>query len=90
MRPAIGAVKPIDHLVGIKCAAGRQPKAEGIKPPVGSRLSGPAPELQAEITVPTAAMQMAAVIAGSLPIIAVYPFIQKHFTKGMLLGAVKG
>ncbi|GIO84788.1 protein LplC [Paenibacillus faecis] len=47
-------------------------------------------ELQAEITVPTAAMQMAAVIAGSLPIIAVYPFIQKHFTKGMLLGAVKG
>ncbi|WP_223069785.1 carbohydrate ABC transporter permease [Paenibacillus caui] len=47
-------------------------------------------ELQAEVTVPTAAMQMAAVIAGSLPIIAVYPFIQKHFTKGMLLGAVKG
>ncbi|WP_080839235.1 carbohydrate ABC transporter permease [Cohnella massiliensis] len=47
-------------------------------------------ELQAEVTVPTAAMQMAAVIAGSLPIIAVYPFIQKHFTKGMLLGAIKG
>ncbi|AIQ20467.1 carbohydrate ABC transporter permease [Paenibacillus sp. FSL L8-0470] len=47
-------------------------------------------ELQAEVTVPTAAMQMAAVIAGSLPIIVVYPFIQKHFTKGMLLGAIKG
>lgn len=47
-------------------------------------------ELQAEVTVPTAAMQMAAVILGSLPIIAVYPFIQKHFTKGMLLGAIKG
>ncbi|MCE3198505.1 carbohydrate ABC transporter permease [Paenibacillus sonchi] len=47
-------------------------------------------ELQAEFTVPTAAMQMAAVIAGSLPIIVVYPFIQKHFTKGMLLGAIKG
>lgn len=47
-------------------------------------------ELQAEVTVPTAAMQMAAVISGSLPIIAVYPFLQKHFTKGMLLGAVKG
>lgn len=43
-----------------------------------------------DITVPTAAMQMAAVISGSLPIIAVYPFIQKHFTKGMLLGAIKG
>lgn len=47
-------------------------------------------ELQAEVTVPTAAMQMAAVILGSLPVIAVYPFIQKHFTKGMLLGAIKG
>jgi len=47
-------------------------------------------EQQAEVTVPTAAMQMAAVITGSLPIIAVYPFIQKHFTKGMLLGAIKG
>lgn len=43
-----------------------------------------------DVTVPTAAMQMAAVISGSLPIIAVYPFIQKHFTKGMLLGAIKG
>lgn len=47
-------------------------------------------ELQAEVTVPTAAMQMAAVVTASLPIIMVYPFIQKHFTKGMLLGAVKG
>ncbi|GAA3408619.1 carbohydrate ABC transporter permease [Paenibacillus hodogayensis] len=47
-------------------------------------------EHQAEVTVPTAAMQMTAVIVASVPIIAVYPFIQKHFTKGMLLGAIKG
>ncbi|MBZ9535814.1 carbohydrate ABC transporter permease [Cytobacillus oceanisediminis] len=40
--------------------------------------------------VPTATMQMAAVIIASIPIILVYPFIQKHFTKGMLLGSVKG
>jgi len=25
-----------------------------------------------------------------LPIICVYPFLQKHFTKGVLMGSVKG
>ncbi|NGP44600.1 carbohydrate ABC transporter permease [Bacillaceae bacterium SIJ1] len=40
--------------------------------------------------VPTSTMQMAAVIIASVPIILVYPFIQKHFTKGMLLGSIKG
>jgi putative aldouronate transport system permease protein len=39
---------------------------------------------------PTETMQMASVILASLPIIVVYPFIQKHFTKGMLLGSIKG
>ncbi|GGD66103.1 carbohydrate ABC transporter permease [Paenibacillus nasutitermitis] len=40
--------------------------------------------------LPTETMQMASVITASLPIIIVYPFIQKHFTKGMMLGSVKG
>lgn len=44
----------------------------------------------AENMLPTETMQMASVITASLPIILVYPFIQKHFTKGMLLGSVKG
>jgi putative aldouronate transport system permease protein len=44
----------------------------------------------AENILPTETMQMAAVVTASLPIIVVYPFIQKHFTKGMLLGSVKG
>lgn len=43
-----------------------------------------------DVTLPTVTMQMAAVILASIPIIVVYPFIQKHFTKGMLLGSVKG
>jgi len=25
-----------------------------------------------------------------LPIIAVYPFLQKHFAKGVMIGAIKG
>lgn len=44
----------------------------------------------AENMLPTETMQMASVVTASLPIIVIYPFIQKHFTKGMLLGSVKG
>jgi len=43
-----------------------------------------------DINIPTRTMQMAAVIVASVPIIAVYPFVQKHFVKGMLLGSIKG
>jgi putative aldouronate transport system permease protein len=44
----------------------------------------------AEDQVPTVTMQMAAVVFASAPILIVYPFLQKHFTKGMLLGSIKG
>jgi len=43
-----------------------------------------------ENLMPTETVQMAAVITASLPIIVLYPFLQQHFTKGMLLGAIKG
>ena len=44
----------------------------------------------AENMMPTQTMQMAAVMIASLPVIIIYPFLQKHFTKGMLLGSIKG
>ncbi len=34
-------------------------------------------------------VKMAAVIIGTLPILCVYPFVQKYFVKGMLIGSVK-
>lgn len=43
-----------------------------------------------ENITPTQTLQMAAVVLASLPIIVVYPFLQKYFTKGMLLGSIKG
>lgn len=35
-------------------------------------------------------IKMATVIIATVPIIIVYPFLQKYFTKGVMLGAVKG
>ncbi|TLS53822.1 carbohydrate ABC transporter permease [Paenibacillus antri] len=48
------------------------------------------PELDFERVLPTESLQMAAVILSTLPILIVYPFIQKYFTQGALLGSVKG
>lgn len=36
------------------------------------------------------AIQMAVVTLTLIPILLVYPFVQRHFAKGMLLGAIKG
>ncbi|CAM4443409.1 putative aldouronate transport system permease protein [Paenibacillus endophyticus] len=41
-------------------------------------------------TVSQFAVQMAAVVVTTVPILIVYPFMQKHFTKGMLMGSIKG
>lgn len=35
-------------------------------------------------------LQAAAIMFVTLPIICIYPFIQKYFTKGAMIGAVKG
>lgn len=48
------------------------------------------PEVNVDVTVPSTTLQMASVIAACLPVIIVYPFVQKHLTKGMLIGALKG
>lgn len=34
--------------------------------------------------------KMACIIIGIIPVLCVYPFVQKYFTKGIMLGAVKG
>ncbi|PLT44620.1 carbohydrate ABC transporter permease [Paenibacillus sp. FSL W8-1187] len=35
-------------------------------------------------------VKMASILVSSAPILAVYPFLQKHFVKGALIGSVKG
>lgn len=39
---------------------------------------------------PQESIQMAILVISLVPILIVYPFLQRHFTKGMLTGAVKG
>ncbi|MDF2964310.1 MAG: transporter permease [Paenibacillus sp.] len=39
---------------------------------------------------PAETMKMAAVIIATVPILLVYPFLQKHFAKGAMVGSVKG
>lgn len=41
-------------------------------------------------TVTADSIRMAATMVATLPIIMIYPFIQKYFVKGIMLGAVKG
>ncbi len=38
----------------------------------------------------TEAIKYAAVVVSTLPIMCIYPFLQKYFTKGVMIGAVKG
>ncbi|GAA1120853.1 carbohydrate ABC transporter permease [Kribbella jejuensis] len=54
--------------------------AGGVSTGVGLGLQ-PAPGL---------AIKMAIVVIAILPVLLVYPFIQRHFTKGVIIGAVKG
>ncbi len=41
-------------------------------------------------TVTSDSLKMAAVVITMTPILCVYPFIQKHFAKGVMIGSIKG
>ena len=67
-----------------------KPSLQPLQVVLHSIISGSEQVDAAEYTAPTETLKMAAVVLTALPIIVVYPFIQKYFTTGMLLGAVKG
>lgn len=43
-----------------------------------------------EVIPPAQTIKMAVIVVATVPMLIAYPFVQKHFTKGALLGAVKG
>lgn len=60
----------------------------GTKMP-GVDTSGAGATVQHQVASPFG-ISMAVVVLTLIPILIVYPFLQKHFTKGMLTGAIKG
>ncbi|SNT64534.1 putative aldouronate transport system permease protein [Asanoa hainanensis] len=67
---------PIQRVLQTFILAGQTPQTSGTA--VGTALP------------PTLAIKMAVVVVTVAPIAAVYPFVQRHFTRGVILGAVKG
>ena len=39
---------------------------------------------------PTLALKMAVIVIAAVPALLIYPFVQRHFTKGVIVGAIKG
>ncbi|RAV21422.1 carbohydrate ABC transporter permease [Paenibacillus contaminans] len=58
-----------------------------VTPNVSSELGVNISELQ---QLPPETIKMATVVVAIIPILIVYPLLQKYFVKGMLLGSIKG
>ncbi len=56
----------------------------------GAALSATDVGAASEALPPQQSLQMAILVISLVPILCVYPFVQRHFTKGVLTGAVKG
>nr|MDT0662971.1 carbohydrate ABC transporter permease [Micromonospora sp. DSM 115978] len=67
---------PIQRVLQSYILAGQNPNTSGTS--VGVSMP------------PTLAIKMAVVVVTVAPIVAVYPFVQRHFVKGVIVGAVKG
>mgnify|MGYP003470241514 FL=1 len=44
----------------------------------------------ASSTVSSTSLQYATMVVTTAPVVCVYPFLQKHFVKGMMIGSIKG
>ncbi|MFI6896865.1 carbohydrate ABC transporter permease [Streptomyces sp. NPDC050256] len=54
----------------------------------GQKFTDDASQMEMTVQAPQT-IRMAVVVLGTLPILCVYPFLQRYFTKGVLTGAVK-
>ncbi len=47
-------------------------------------------EAYTDVPPPEVTVKMATIVVATVPVLLVYPFLQKYFAKGALLGSVKG
>ena len=48
------------------------------------------PELAAQLATLTEVIKYAVIVVALVPVLMVYPFVQKYFVKGVMIGAIKG
>jgi putative aldouronate transport system permease protein len=74
-------LQPVQRVLQQFILAGQSPTSSGtavVVPGLGSAVP------------PTLAIKMAVVVVTVVPALIIYPFVQRHFTKGVIVGAVKG
>ncbi|KRF10241.1 sugar ABC transporter permease [Paenibacillus sp. Soil766] len=57
---------------------------------LSSNASSTTTELAASSNIPMESVRMAMAVIGTVPLLIAYPFFQKYFVKGLVIGAVKG
>jgi putative aldouronate transport system permease protein len=57
---------------------------------IDSDASGIGQSVGADTAPPQETMRMASVVLSMLPIMCIYPFLQRHFAKGVMIGSIKG
>ena len=57
---------------------------------LASGLTADTSALEDYVRPPEQTIKMAVIVVATVPILLVYPFLQKHFVKGALLGSIKG
>ncbi|WP_309246018.1 carbohydrate ABC transporter permease [Verrucosispora sioxanthis] len=71
---------PIQRVLQSYILAGQSPNVSGASVSLPGVTAYP----------PTLAVKMAVVVVTVIPAVIIYPFVQRHFTKGVITGAVKG
>jgi putative aldouronate transport system permease protein len=71
---------PIQRVLQSYILAGQSPHVAGVAVNIPGVTTYP----------PTLAIKMAVVVVTVLPALVIYPFVQRNFTKGVIVGAVKG
>jgi putative aldouronate transport system permease protein len=74
-------LQPVQRVLQQFILAGQSPSTSGgavAIPGLGSTVP------------PSLAIKMAVVVVTVVPALIIYPFVQRHFTKGVIIGAVKG